>query len=54
MILYIDSDAAYIVLPQARSRVSSIFYLSNATARRPLLNGDIQVIFKTLQNVVSS
>ena len=54
MIIYIESDAAYLVLPQARSRVASIFYLSNATSGRPPLNGAIQVICKTLQNVVSS
>ena len=54
MILYTESDAAYLLLPQACSCVASIFYLSNATAGRPPLNGAIQVIFKTLQNVVSS
>ena len=54
MILYIESDAAYLVLPQAHSHVASIFYLRNATAGRPPLNGAIQVICKTLQNVVSS
>ena len=54
MILYIESDAAYLVLLQVRSRVASIFYLSNATSGRPPLNGAIQVICKTLQNVVSS
>ena len=54
MILYIESDTAYLVLPQARSPVASIFYLSNATAGRPPLNGAIQVICKTLHNVVSS
>ena len=54
MIFYIESNAAYLVLLQARSLVTSIFYLSNATARLPPLNGAIQVIFKTLQNVVSS
>ena len=54
MILYKESDAAYLVLPQARSRVASIFYLSNATSGSPPLNGAIQVICKTLQNVVSS
>ena len=54
MILYIKSDAAYLVLSQARSCVASIFNLSNATFGRPPLNGAIQVIFKTLQNVVSS
>ena len=54
MILYIESDAAYLVLPQAHSRVVSIFYLINATYGRPPLNGSIQVICKTLQNIVSS
>ena len=49
MILYIESDAAYLVLPQARSRVTSIFHLSNTTAGRPPLNGAIQDICKTLQ-----
>ena len=53
-ILYIESDAAYLVLPKACSRVASIFYLINATAGRPLLNSAIKVICKTLQNVVSS
>ena len=54
MILYIESDAAYLFLSQACSRVATIFYLSNATSGRPPLNGAIQVIFKTLKNVVSS
>ena len=54
MILYVESDAAYLVLPQALSCVGSILYLSNATSGRPPLNRAIQVICKTLQNVVSS
>ena len=54
MILYIESDSAYLVLPKARSRVASIFYLSNATSGRPPLNGAMQVICKTLHKVVSS
>ena len=54
MILYIESDAAYLVLPKAISCVTSIFCLSNTTAGRHPLNGAIQVIWKTLQNVVSS
>ena len=53
MILYIESDAAYLLLPQACSCFARIFYLSNATCRRPPLNGAIQVICKTLQDVVS-
>ena len=44
MILYIESDAAYLAPPQVRGRVARIFYLSNATSGRPLLNGAIQVI----------
>ena len=54
MILYVESDAAYPILPQARSRVASIFYLRNATSGRPPLKEGIQVICKTLKNVVSS
>ena len=54
MILYIELDAAYLVLSKSRSHVASIFYLSNATTARPPLNGAIQVICKNLQNVVSS
>ena len=38
----------------ARSRVARIFYLSNATVGCPPLKGTVQVICKTLQNVVSS
>ena len=44
MILYIESDAAYFILPQARICVTIILYLNNATAGRPPLNGAIQVI----------
>ena len=54
VILYIESNADYLVLPQACSCVASIFYLGNTTSGRPPLNGTIQVISKTLQNVVSS
>ena len=54
MILYIELDTAYLVLPKEHSCFASIFYLSNANAGRPPLNGAIQVICKTLQNVVSS
>ena len=54
MILYIELDASYLVLPKARSRIAIIFYLSNATVGRPPLNGAIQVICKTVQTVISS
>ena len=35
IIIYIESDATYLVLPKAHSPVTSIFYLSNTTAGRP-------------------
>ena len=56
MILYIESDAAYLVLPKARSRAAGIFYLSDKCdpKTRPPLNGSIEVLCKTLKNVVSS
>ena len=56
MVLYVDSDAAYLVAPKARSRVAGYFYLSghpNVT-KRPKMNGAILVECKTLRHVVSS
>ncbi len=57
MILNVDSDAAYLVLPKARSRIAGYFYLSNApssTMTDPPLNGAITVECSALRNVVSS
>ena len=56
MILHVDSDAAYLVAPKARSRISGYFYLSDHPRRTqtPSLNGAILVECKTLQHVVSS
>jgi len=59
MILYIVSDAAYLVLPNARSRVAGHFFLSNQPPAPPALpnpkpNGPIHTVCKTLRNVVSS
>ena len=56
MVLHIDSDAAYLVAPKARSRVAGYFYLSNHSANKdkPKLNGAIHVECKTLRHVVSS
>ena len=56
MVLHVDSDAAYLVLPKARSRVAGYFHLSahpNIT-KHPQLNGAILVECKTLRHVVSS
>ena len=57
MILTIDSDAAYLVLPQARSRIAGYHYLSSlplSPEQSPPLNAPILVLCKTLRTVVSS
>ena len=56
MVLHVDSDAAYLVAPHARSRIAGYFYLSehpNIT-KHPKMNGAILVECKTLRHVVSS
>ena len=56
MILHIDSDAAYLVAPKARSRIAGYFYMSSHpnVTKRPRLNGAILVECKVLRHVVSS
>ena len=56
MILNVDSDAAYLVQPQAKSRVAGYFHLSNlpAPTHHPTINGAILVECKTLRHVVAS
>ena len=56
MILHVDSDAAYLVEPKAKSRVAGYFYLSDHPniTQHPTLNGAILVECKTLRHVVSS
>ena len=57
MILNIDSDAAYLVMPGARSRISGYFQLANKNNTKPFpngVNGAILVECKTIRNVVAS
>ena len=58
MILYIDSDAAYLVLPNAQSRYAGHFYLSNKATNpscsRPPRNGLIHTKCKGIRSVVAS
>ena len=56
MVLHVDSDAAYLVAPKARSRIAGYFHLTNHPniSKRPKLNGAILVECKTLRHVVSS
>ena len=52
MILQIDSDAAYLVAAEARSRASRFFYLGNKDGK--LINGSILVLAKIIKFVMSS
>ena len=52
MILNVESDVAYLVAPNATSRVAGYYYLSNAAGT--LHNPPIQVLCKLLRHVVSS
>ena len=57
MILHIDSDASYLVLPKAKSRIAGYFYLSDLTPTSSTNlppNGPILVECKTIKHVVTS
>ena len=53
MQLHIDSDAAYLVAPKAKSRVAGYFYLSDNTSQ-PELNAPVHIECALLKHVVSS
>ena len=57
MILYIDSDAVYLVADKARSKVSGFYYCSNKDPKQcpnPPINGPIWIECKMLRHVVTS
>ena len=54
MILHIHSDAAYLVMSKARSRIAGYFYLDNPKKNLPIINGSILIECKTLKSVVAS
>lgn len=57
MILSVVSDAAYLVLPNARSRAAGLFFLtdrSTSSPPSPKPNGPVHVLCKTLKGVPSS
>ena len=53
MILHIHSDAVYLVMPKACSRIAGYFYLDNSNNKLPILNGSIIIECKTLKSVVA-
>ena len=52
MILFIDSNAAYLVEPEAKSRAGGFFYLGNKDGK--LLNGSILILAKIIKFVMAS
>ena len=59
MCLHIDSDAAYLVMPGARSRLAGYHYLSNYPSNPPTttpipLNGAVLIECRTIRHVVAS
>jgi len=52
MILHIDSDAAHLVAPRARSRAGGFYYMGNQN--KELINGPVAVNAKIIKNVMSS
>eukprot|EP00957_Ditylum_brightwellii_P074843 5687919-Ditylum_brightwellii.AAC.2 len=56
MILYIHSNATYVVLPEARLRAGGYFYLSNKPTNKNIAdvptNGAIHNECSTIQNVM--
>ena len=56
MQLHIDTDASYLVLPKACSRIAGLYHLTNTphTSDRFFRNGTILVEFKILRHVIAS
>ena len=58
MVLHVETDAAYLVAPKARSRIAGFYYCSNKynknTPIKVPLNGPVHVECKTLRRVVTS
>ena len=56
MILNVDSDAAYLVLPKAKSRIVGFFQLTDnvQNTKAPHRNGPLLVECKTIKHVVTS
>ena len=52
MLYIIDSDAAYLVCPEAKSRVGGYHYLGNKDDN--LFNGPIYVLARIIKNVMAS
>ena len=54
MVLHVDSDAVYLVMPQARSRIAGYYQLLDYPTREGAINGPLLIEYKTLRSVVAS
>ena len=56
IVLMVDSDTAYLVMSNSKSRIAGYFQLSDHLTKtnNPKLNSAILVVCKALKNVVSS
>jgi hypothetical protein len=54
MILHIHSDASYLSVSNARSRLGGIFFLGNRSPEQDMLNGSILNVASVIKNVVAS
>jgi hypothetical protein len=54
MILHIHSDASYLSVSNARSRLGGLFFLVNKSSEQETLNGSILSVTAVIKNVVAS
>ena len=55
MILHVESDAAYLIAPNAKSRIAGYYYMGNLPAKKEnTINGAILVECRYLRHVVAS
>jgi hypothetical protein len=54
MILHIHSDACYLSVSNARSRLGGLFFLGNTSPEQDTLNGSILNVAAVIKNVVAS
>jgi hypothetical protein len=54
MILHIHSDASYLSVFDARSRLGGLFFLGNKSPEQDTLNGSILNVASVIKNVVAS
>jgi hypothetical protein len=54
MVLHIHSDASYLLVSYARSRLRGLFFLGNKSPEQDTLNGSILNVATIIKNVVAS